>query len=169
MTKLVEVKGFRELQKRLKDFPDKIKRREITKIMRRSARDTIQEARRQAPQSKAPHTIRGKVIQPGNLKKSIKFQVMRRAQNPGGIVGPRSLGKNDGFYGRQFVIPGHNIYRVGFKRNRRGNRKYNRSGARGRVPANPFMERAYNITKGRVSEKGRKGVEDYINKQLIRL
>ena len=156
-TPLFEVKGFEELQQQLKRLPDKVKRKEVVRILRRASRDTVKEARRQAPKDT------------GVGAKSIRFEALRRSKNPGGIVGPRSRGKYDGFYMRQFVIPGHNIYRVGFKRNRRGNRKYNRSGARGRVPANPFMERAYNITKGRVSEKGRKGVEDYINKQLIRL
>lgn len=167
---LFEVKGFKELRRKLERFPDKVKKREVVKILRRAARDTVQEARRQAPQSDKPHVLKdGKVIQPGNTKKSIKFQTLRRSKNPGGIVGPRSLGKNDGFYARQFVIPGHNLYRKGFKRNRRGNRKRNSSGSRGRVPANPFMLRAYNVTKGRVSAASEKGVSDYIAKQLTRL
>ena len=168
MTKaLFEVKGFDQLQKKLKSLPDKVKKKEVVRVLRKSAKDTISAARREAPQSKKPHTLKGgKVIQPGNTKKSIKFQVMRRAKNPGGIVGPRSLGKYDGFYARQFVIPGHNIYRVGFKRNRRGNQKFNSRGAKRRVPENPFMARAFNQTKGRVTDKAREGIEKLIQKQI---
>lgn len=164
------VEGLDALSRKLKGAGDKVRRREVVRVLRAAAKDTIVEARRQAPESKQPHVLKGgKVIQPGNLKKSIKFQTLRRSINPGGIVGPRSLGRNDGFYGRQFVIPGHNIYRSGFRRNRRGNRSFNANGAKARVPANPFMLRAYNATRGRVSDKAKAGMDRVIQRILNKL
>lgn len=156
-TPLFEVKGFEELQQQLKRLPDKVKRKEVVRILRRASRDTVKEARRQAPKDT------------GVGAKSIRFEALRRSKNPGGIVGPRSRGKYDGFYMRQFVIPGHNIYRRGFKRNRRGNRNYNARGARKTVPANPFMERAFQVTEGRVVQSSVPAMERYIQQQIDRL
>lgn len=156
-TPLFEVKGFKELQQQLKTLPDKVKRKQVVKILRRASRDTVKEARRQAPKDT------------GVGAKSIRFEALRRSKNPGGIVGPRSRGKYDGWYMRQFVIPGHNIYRRGFKRNRRGNRVYNARGARKQVAANPFMERAYEVTRGRVLQSSVPALEKYIQQQINRL
>ena len=165
-----EVKGIDTLSQKLKNAGDKIRRRDVTRVLRAGARDTIIAARGEAPQSDAPHTLKGgKVIEPGNLKKSIKFQVMRRSTNPMGIVGPRSLGRNDGFYGRQFVIPGHNLYRAGFSRNRRGNRSFNKRGSKSRIDANPFMLRAYNRTQSAATARTKQGIERVIQRVLDKL
>lgn len=150
---LYEIEGFEELQRKLKQLPDKVKRREVVKILRRSARDTVKEARNQAPKSKKAHTIKGgKRFEPGNLKKSIGIQVARRSQNPMIFVKPRSARMTDGYYGRAFVIPGHKT-----------------RGSGRRVSPNPFMKRALDITESRVSDASVKGVEDYIQKQINRL
>lgn len=150
---LWELEGFDELQRKLKKLPDKIKRREVVKILRRAARDTVKEARSQAPKSKKAHVFRGgKRFEPGNLRKSIGVQVARKSRNPMIFVKPRSSGKYDGFYGRAFVIPGHKT---------RGKGR--------RVPADPFMNRAQEKTQGKVSSESVKGVEDYLKKQIDRL
>lgn len=165
----IQVKGFDVLTNKIKRLPDKAKRREVLKILRRSARPTVQAARQEAPESDREHTIRGKVIQPGNLKKSIRPAAMRRSRVPMLVVGPRSSGKYDGFYGRSFVIPGHNLYRAGFKRNRKGNASANAAGASSKVPPNPFMDRAQKRTEGPVSKKALKGMERYVQKLIDKL
>jgi len=162
---ITEITGFDELQKQIKRLPDKIKRREILKILRRSARSTIQASRQEAPQSNR----KGKSTPVGNLKKSIKAATMRRSSVPMIVVGPRSSGKYDGWYGRLFVIPGHNIYRGGFRRSRKGNRKFNDANRAGVVPPNPFMERGFARTGGRVAKTAVKSTERYIQKQIDRL
>lgn len=170
MDKLItEIQGFDTLREKIKRLPDKVKRREVLKILRRSARSTVKVARMEAPKSDKPHNSRGKKIQPGNLRKSIRAASMRRSRVPMVVVGPRSSGKYDGWYGRQFVIPGHNIYRAGFKRNRKGNQAANAAGAVSRVPANPFMDRAQAITKGKVTADAVAGTEKYIQRQIDRL
>lgn len=150
---LVQLEGFDELKKKIKRLPDKVKRKEVQKILRVSAKSTVTAARAEAPISKKAHTFRGgRVYQPGNLKKSIRTKVMTRARVPMVIVGPTSTGKKyDGFYGRSFVIPGHRT----------------RSG--GLVKPNPFMQRGHDKTAGLVTGKAVRATEKYIQKQINKL
>lgn len=135
---LVEITGFTELQAKIKKLgDDKAKRKPMIAILRKSAKSTIDKARSLAPKDTE------------NLSKSIKFQVMRRAAVPMGIVGPRSTGKYDGWYGRQFVIPGY----AGTKR----------------VSPNYFMNKAQQQTQGKVIGKAIAQTEKYIQKQIDKL
>ena len=146
---IYEIQGFDELQNKIKRLPDKVKKREMIKILRASAKSTVAAARDEAPKSKKAHWIRGKKIQPGNLKKSIKVAVLRRSRNPNIVVGPRSSGKFDGFYGRQFIIKG--------------------TTGKSAIKANPFMERAQRRTEGKVTIETVSKTEKYIQKQIDRL
>lgn len=167
---LYEIKGLKEVTEKIKQLPDKAKRKEVIKILRASAKPTVSSARKEAPVSKKAHVLRGgKKVQPKNLQKSIGVQVARRAKNPMIVVRPKSSGKYDGFYGRAFVIFGHNIYRTGFKRNRRGNRGFNSTGAKGVVPPDPFMNRAREKTEGPVSKDAKARMEKYIQKLIGKL
>lgn len=149
---LYEIKGFKELKRKIQALPDKVKRREMVKILRLTARSTVLAARVEAPKSTKAHMLRGgKVIQPGNLKKSIKVETLRRSKVPMVAVGPKSSGKHDGFYGRQFVIPGH--------RTRAGNF----------VKPNNFMERGFDRTKGLVSAEMVQRTEKLVQRQIDRL
>lgn len=154
---ITTIEGFDELQRKLKSFPDKIKRKEVVKILRRASRDTVKVARALAPKDS------------GDGAKSIRFVPLRKSKNPAGVVGPRSRGKYDGFHLRLFVIPGHNIYRTGFKRNRSGNRGRNARGAKRQVKPRPFMEQAHKITEGKVTAKSVAGTEKYLAKQISKL
>lgn len=151
---LVEIQGFAELQRQLKQLGnDKIKKREMLKVLGQVANPTVKAARGQAPISKRSHVQSGKrsrrVIQPGNLKKSIGKITGRRGlgkNNAVIYVGPKSKGrKNDGWYGK-FVQHGTV-----------------------RQSANPFMKRAYQQTKGGVTADAEIKVMRYIQKQIDRL
>ena len=150
---LIEIKGFKELQSKIKRLPDKVKRREVLKILGQVANPTVKAARAQAPQSKKPHVQAGKrtykVIEPGNLKKSIgKIRGKRGSAKVNAVlyVGPKSKGrKNDGFYGA-FVHGGTKL----------------------QAP-NKFMDRAYGQTKGLVTKDAEVKIEKYIQKQVKRL
>ena len=151
---LVEITGFPELEKQLKRLSnDKIKKREMLKVLGQVANPTVKAARSQAPVSSKPHIISGKrtrkVIQPGNLKKSIGKITGKRGlgkENAVLYVGPKSKGKKyDGWYG-MFVEKGTRLFK-----------------------ANPFMKRAYNQTKGGVTADAEKRVARYIKKQIERL
>ena len=155
---VVQITGFKELQAKIKKLSnDKDKRKEVLAILRNSAKSTITVARSLAPKDT------------GVGAKSIRFEVMRRAKVPMGIVGPRSRGKYDGWYMRQFVIPGHNIYRTGFKRNRRGNRKANARGAKSKVAPNYFMNRAQDTTQKQVEGKAIPQMERFLQRRIDRL
>ena len=71
---------------------------------------------------------------------------MTRSKNPFVTVSPRSRKAADGWYLRQFVIPGTKF-----------------------IKANPFMEKAYNQTKGLVTAAAEVKVAKYIQKQINRL
>ena len=154
--KLFEISGMDQLQAKIKKLGnDKDKRKPVLAILRKSAQSTIKVARQLSPEKT------------GVGKKSIKFQVLRRARVPMGIVGPRSLGKYDGWYVRQFVIPGHNIYKSGFKRKHR--KGANEAGVKNKVAPNFFMSKAQQITKGRVSAEAVSQMQKFIQKQINKI
>lgn len=150
---LFKIEGFAELHKKIKQLPDKVKKREVLKILGQVANPTVKAARTQAPVSKKPHVQAGKrtykVIQPGNLKKSIgKIRGKRGSAKVNAVlyVGPRSKGrKHDGWYGAMV------------------------HGGTKKQTANPFMDRAYNQTKGQVTADAEKKIAKYIDKQVKRL
>lgn len=150
---LVEIQGFAELQSQLKKLNDKVTKREMLKVLGQVANPTVKAAKSAAPQSKKEHLISGKrarkIIQPGNLKKSIGKITGKRGlgkQNAVLYVGPKSKGKkNDGWYG-MFVNKGTV-----------------------KQTANPFMDKAYNQTKGGVTADAEAKVTAYIQKQITRL
>ena len=153
---LFEIKGFNELQQKLKKLGnDKDKRRIVLAILRKSARSTIVAAKALSPK----RTRVG--------EKSIKFTVMRRAKNPMGVVGPSSVGKYDGWYLRQFVIPGHNIYKTGFKRKHKAGA--NEKGVKSKVAPNYFMDKAKSLTQGRVADVAVPSMEKFIQRKIDQL
>lgn len=150
---LVEIKGFDVLQNKLKQLSDdKSKRRAVNKILGQLANPTLKVARQLAPVSKKPHVQKrknqafGTVISPGTLKKSLGKKTMRRSANPTVYVSPRSTRKYDGWYGRQFVIPGTKFQK-----------------------AQPFLEKARSQTQGRVTADAERKMEKYIQKQIDKL
>jgi HK97 gp10 family phage protein len=147
---LIEIQGFNELSAKIKQLPDKVKRSELLKILGQVANPTVAAARGFAPQSKKAHVISGsrtrKIIQPGNLKKSIgKIVAKRNRVDAVLVVGPRAKGKHDGWYGA-FVNSGTV-----------------------KQQANPFMDKAYSATKGKVTADAEAKVSKYVQKQIDRL
>ena len=168
---LVEITGFDVLRDKIKQLEtDKAKRREIIPILRKVAQATVKAARNAAPVSKKPHRGRTNVIQPGNLKKSIGTITGKKGNsrtNAVVYVGPRTRGKFDGYYGG-WVHEGVNLYRGGFKRNRRG-RGANNKFAKRKTEGQPYMTQAYNQTKGKVTNEAEQKVAAFIQKRIDRL
>ncbi len=150
---IIQVEGFEQLQQKIKQLPDKVKKREVLKILGQAANPTVKAARTQAPQSKKQHVQAGKrtykIVQPGNLKKSIgKIKGKRGGAKVNAVlyVGPRSKGrKHDGFYGA-FVHGGTKLQKE-----------------------NKFMDRAYAQTKGLVTQESEKRIAKYLDKQITKL
>ncbi|CAL2095853.1 conserved protein of unknown function [Tenacibaculum sp. 190524A02b] len=147
---LFEVEGFDVLQKKIKRLgKDKSKRKEVLKILGQVANPTLKAARRLAPVSSKAHyqkrkgQIFGVVISPGTGKRSLGKQSMKRASDPMIYVSPTSTKRADGWYLRQFVL--------------RGTKK---------IKANPFLDKAYQETKGGVVKDAEKRVARYFQKRI---
>lgn len=165
---LVEIQGFKELQTKLKKLGnDKDKRKEVLKILRQVANPTKNAAKQLAPKHNKRIVVRGKyyirkyrrvgktVVQwrytTGFAEKSIGIKTLRRANNPMLVVRPRDIAiggkkKYGGWYVRQMLIRGT---------------KY--------IKANPFLDKAYQQTKGLVTADAERKVARYMQKQINRL
>ncbi|QOD60654.1 hypothetical protein H9I45_15140 [Polaribacter haliotis] len=150
---LIEIEGFKELEKKLKSLSsDKVKSREVLKILGQVANPTVKAVKALTPIAKKPHIQKrkgqsfGTVITPGTGKRSIGKKTMRRAKNPTLYVSPRSTKRADGWYLRQFVIRGT---------------KYQK--------ANPFIDKAYQQTQGQVTKDAETKVAKYIQRQIEKL
>ena len=160
---IVEIKGFEALNKQIKSLAnDKVKKREILKILGQVANPTVKAARALAPVGSGVISLRGKaykrikrqigktVISPSYVagigKKSIGKKNMRRTKNAVLYVSPRTRKGADGFHLRRFVIRG--------TKNQKGN---------------DFIDRAYAQTKGGVTKAAEVKIAKYIQKQINRL
>ena len=117
----VKIEGYNDFLRQIQKLPDKMKRTEINKLLRREAKPTLKLAKSKTPKEKRNRTIirynkAGEKVaeyKPGNLAKSIKtITVSRKVSkgNPRVVVGPK-VGKrgkninNDGYYA-WFLIRG---------------------------------------------------------------
>lgn len=153
---IVDITGFKELNAKIKTLPDKVKKREMLKVLRIAAKPTVAAARQEAPVGDKVHkrysrrdgSVLG-VYDPGNLRKSIGNITGKKGlgrANAVLYVGPRSKGKKyDGYYG-------HMVH----------------SGTKTQS-ANPFMDRAYNRTKAQVTADTEKKVAKLIQRQIDKL
>ena len=163
---LVEITGFRELQEKLKLLSnDKDKKKEILLILRQVAKPTLRAAQSFVKDSKKAHKARGKLIQPGTLKKSIGT-ITGRQENPTVYVGPRAKGNFNGWYGH-FVHDGVNLYKKGFKR--KHTKGANDHAAKSRTTANPFMTKANTVTNSQVTADAEKRVAAFIQRRIDKL
>lgn len=163
---LVEIEGFRELEAKLKLLSnDKDKKKEILLILRQVANPTLRAAQSFIVNSKKAHKTRGKLIKPGNLKKSIGT-ITGKQDNPTIYVGPRAKGSFNGWYGH-FVHDGHNVYNKGYKRKHTAGA--NNAAAKSRTTANPFMTKANTVTNSQVTDDAEKRITAFIQRRIDKL
>ncbi|MFD0762984.1 hypothetical protein ACFQZW_12910 [Lutibacter aestuarii] len=159
---LYEIKGFDQLQLKLKQLPDKVKKKEINKILGQVANPTLKAAQQLTPKGSGSIEIGSKkfarkkrqvgktviatTYTPGYGKKTIAKKAMTRTDNALVYVSPRSRKKADGFYLRQWVIRGTKFFK-----------------------GNNFIQRAYEQTKGLVTADAEIKITKYIQKQINRL
>jgi len=150
----IKVEGFYELEALIKKLPDKTKRSELNKIFGQVANPTLKVMRSLTPvySGKKPKKRQiGKTVieanyTPGYGKKTISKKILRRTVNAAISVGPHTRKNKDGYYLRQFVIPGTR-YQKG----------------------DPFVDHAFEITQGKVTADSQARVAKYIQKQIDRL
>jgi HK97 gp10 family phage protein len=162
----VDVIGFDKLTAQLKRLAnDKDKKREVLIILRQIAAPTLNAARSLAPVSEKSHKARGRIIAPGNLKKSLG-NITGKQENPTIYVGARAKGSNNGWYAH-FVHEGVNVYNKGFKRKRV--RGANSGAAVRRTTGNPFLTRAYQQTNGTATAEADKQMVNFIQRRIKKL
>lgn len=115
MSVTVKVDGFDDLYKRIRRLDDKMKRKEVLKLLKKQAKPVQTLARANTPRAGKTITRYYKdgtvadVYESGNLAKSIKIKAVRASKvggNPYIWLGPVAGDKkNDGFYG-WFLIRG---------------------------------------------------------------
>jgi hypothetical protein len=162
----IEVEGFEELKRKIKLLAnDKDKKKEMLLILRQIAKPTLQAAKVLAPTSKKAHKLRGVLIQPGNLKKSIG-NITGKGPDPTIYVGARVKGSNKGWYAH-FVHDGVNFYNKGFKRKHKKNA--NSHAAKGRSAGDPFLKKAYDSTKGIATADAERKMSKFIQRRIDKL
>ncbi|MCO7721971.1 HK97 gp10 family phage protein [Myroides odoratimimus] len=194
----VDVQGFQELADKIKKLgDDKDKRREGRLILKQVAKSTLLVAQSLAPVSKERHYSRGKYIIPGTLKKSLGV-INVRTDNPSIAIGPRAKSKKfDGWYGH-FVEKGHEYFtsatssrktfsmirrtrnvsvtntRKGSSLNKQRKTKQQRvnlrqAGRARKTKPQPFLDKAYEQTKGKVTQDAEKQFAAFIQRRINRL
>ena len=164
---LVEIKGFAELEAKIKSLSnDKIKNREVRKILGQVANPTVKAAKDLVPlntgirlrgkiYARGKRQVRNVVVQQqyttGWGKKSIGKKMLTKAANPMLVVRARDIAldgkkKYGGWYLKSILF--------------RGTKN---------IKSNPIMDKAYQQTKGQVSADAEVKVAKYIQKQIDRL
>lgn len=146
---VVSVEGFDELNRKLKQLPDRVKRTEVLKIQRQLAKPIQRAYAGNLPKDR------------GTLSKSVAIRtvsISRSKGNPVVQVLPSKRGKNDGFY-RFTVIP---------KGARPGSRKRgSRKGINTVVPQ--ARDRTLQQVESGVVEQGSRKIGAYVQKQIDKL
>lgn len=160
----IKVEGFETVKELIRKLPEKVKKREVIKLFGQVANPTLKAMRLQAPKGEKAHTrytgvqkgvrrAKGSVSEsdkveytPGYGRRTIRKKTLRKSNDPMIAVGPHSFGKLDGFYMRNWVNKGTKL-----------------------KASNPFVDRAFEITKGQVTKDAEKRTAKYIQKQIDRL
>lgn len=158
MSDLVKITGFKELQTKLKKLPDNIKKREVNKILGQVANPVLK-AMRSLTKSGSPtlnghprtkrqvgKTIIEEKYLPGYGKKTIAKAVMRKSKNPFVVVGPRTRKGKEGYFLRQWVIPGTRFF-----------------------AGSNATEKAFYQTKNKMTADAEIRIAKYIRKQIDKL
>lgn len=159
----IEVEGFETLVKLIKKLDDKQKKREMVALLGAMANPTLKVVRDQMPVSTGIIRIGNKRYQrktrmvgktviekdsftPGYGQKTIAKKTMRKTPNAVVMVGPRSRKDKDGYYLRQWVIPGTIKF-----------------------DGDDFVTRAYEMTKGQITADGERRFQKYIQRKINKL
>ena len=100
-----KIEGIEAVQREIESLSDdKMKRREILKILRRQAKPILSAIQANTPEADKVVTFRGVEYDPGNLRRSMAIKTGRSKDYPNVLVGPRQTKKGktpikyDGFY-----------------------------------------------------------------------
>jgi len=145
----IELTNKAEITNLLNQLPKTYQSKTILKFMRYATAPLVDEIKRLAPVSKKPHVSKYGIINPGTMRDSVGFIVMKRAKKVTAVVGIRVKGAfggvKNGFYA-QWV-------EFGTKR----------------MKARPFFRPAYDAKKDEVQERFEKDAVKTFEKEIARL
>jgi len=160
---LFNVTGFDDLNRKLKQLPDKVKRTEVVKIQRRLAKPLLKAYKNNVPVGKRNGARKtsgqNQEYKPGNLKRSIKIKTVpgrKVGGNPYVAILPTTGGRNNGYY-RFMVVP------IGFRGSGRGSRK------RRNTVVRDARNRAFKRVSTSAASKYERQTALYIQKTINRL
>jgi len=148
MIEFKKIEGIKGVQSEIKSLADdKLKRREILKILRRQVKPLLKQIKSRAPIAEKEIQVIKTKYKPQNLKKSMAIKTSPIKNYPNVLVGPRmgANKKNDGFYA--FFI------------------QYGTS----KMPKNDFIGDAFNSVGASIEKIASKELENYINKKAKKL
>lgn len=158
---VTEVKGFEQLNNKLKQLDDKVKRREVLKIQRRLAKPIIQQYSQELPKGKKDKKRFGTTYVKETLSKSVKAVTVPSSKtggNPSIVIRPAKKGKYDPWYRFMVVKKGTKTGGIG-EGSRQGKN----------TVVDKARNKAFNNTKDSAIRDNEKKVAEYIQKQINRL
>ena len=108
----IDVKGFSELNRKLKKLDDKMTRREVLKIQRKLAKPLVRVYRDELPLSNRVIKNSESNYKAGKLKESVSVETVPARKvggNPQVVVRPSTKGKKGGYYRHMVVAKGTEI------------------------------------------------------------
>lgn len=148
---MYEVQGLEQFEKIMKGLSEKMRRSEIYNVIRNVAGPVEKAAKLEAAKIESNAWTQHKRINSGNLEESIG-RIRGKSRDYANIqVAPRAKGRFKGFHAQlvQFGTAG--------RRNKKGQN-------RGRMTANPFMQRAFDKTLNGVRANFEKQIAKKIEK-----
>lgn len=156
-----EVEGFDRLNERLKELPDKIKRREVLKIFKRLAKPVIKVYAEELPVGKRDKKRFGNTYIKGTLSKSIKAVTVPKSKsggNPAIAIRPAKKGKYDPWYRFMVVKKGTNVG-SGKKGSRKGKN----------TVVDDARDESFDKVGAQARQKALEQTSKYIDKQIKKL
>lgn len=150
---LVEIQGYDKFLKAIEKLPDKTKRSEMLKLIRKTTKPTILAAKANIND------------QSGRLARSIGNITGKSKTYPNILVGPRIKGNHAGFHGHlvEFGTKKHVIWqKYKTKNGRIIRRRIEHPGSK----PHPFMKPAFESTKGLVSKDLEVRIAKYLEKKV---
>ena len=158
---LTQIEGFPELNRKLKQLPDRVKRTEVLKIFRRLAKPLVKAYSQALPVGTRDKKRFGSTYVKGTLAKSVKVDTVpagKSGGNPSVAIRPGKKGKFDSWYKFMVIPKGTKTGSIS-----RGSRK----------GKNTVVDAARNQAFNNTGAQARKQAEDktakYIQRQIDKL
>ena len=149
-----DIEGFEGVALEIQSLDDKMKRREILKILRRQMQPVVDKMKQNAPNQRTKTiNVRGTDYPPQELKNSIKVKTSPSKKYPNVLVGPqygKGARKFDGFYAWwiEYGVGKHIANPTGKKN---------------------FIQKTYSETRDKMYNQASKELEKYIKRKAKKL